>query len=260
MLCNRCHNQIPDGSTFCPLCGNQLSNNPMSDDATRIAQPSRPNYQQQPNYQQPRPSQPNYGQPASQPYYAPAPKKNNTGLWVVVGVLAAALIGLGIWLLVDTLNDKGGVQQPPKDEQVVQGQTATDKAEQKRKDEQSSSDSQEEQQTSSQPEQQQTVAPAQTMSKSTQRSGTVVLKGKLNGDNVTFTLYPQGGDYYVGSFQNHKVGVTWNVEGYITSDRFDFTSTGLPRNWSFNASADGDSYAGTSSNGTVTYNMYLHFE
>ena len=249
MLCNRCHNQIPDGSTFCPLCGNQLSNNPMSDDATRIAQPS------QPNYQQPSPSQPNYGYPSFQPYYAPTPKKkNNTGLWVVVGVLAAALIGLGIWLLVDTLNDNGGTQQPPKDAQVVEGQTATEKAEQKRTEEQSSTS---EKQTA-QPEQE-TVASVP-VRKSSHRSGTAVLKGKLNGDNVTFTLYPQGGDYYVGTFQNHKVGVTWNVEGYITDENFEFTSTGLPRNWSFIAVADGDSYAGTSSNGTVTYNMYLHYE
>ncbi len=249
MICNRCHNQIPDGSTFCPLCGAQLSNNPMNDDATRIAQPS------QPNYQQPRPSQPNYGQ---QPYYAPAPqKKSNAGLWIVVGILAAALLGLGGWLLVDTLNDKGGVQQPSKDAQVT---SAVEKAEQKRAEE--STTSQEQTQEPEPEPQQQTAAPApqQTIAKTTHRSGTVVLKGKLNGDNVTFTLYPQGGEYYVGSFQNHKVGVTWSVEGYITSNSFEFTSTGLARNWSFIATADGDSYAGTSTNGTVTYNMYLHYE
>lgn len=220
----------------------------MNDDATRIAQPS------QNNYQQPRPSQPNYGRQSQQPYYAPAPqKKSNAGLWIVVGILAAALLGLGGWLLVDTLNDKG-VQQPSKDAQVT---SAMDKAEQKRAEEQTTSQPQEPQ------PQPQTVAPApqQTVATTTRRpSGTVVLKGKLNGDNVTFTLYPQGGDYYVGSFQNHKVGVTWSVEGYLTSNRFDFTSTGLPKNWSFVAAADGESFAGTSSNGSVTYNMYLHYQ
>ena len=121
MRCIRCNSLIPDGSTFCPVCGAQVSNNPLGDDATRIASPSQP-----PHRQAAPPPHANYGAPMQQQqYYAPAPKpKNNTVLWVIVGILAAALLGLGGWLLMDTLSDKGDANQPSKDAQVVKASSS----------------------------------------------------------------------------------------------------------------------------------------
>lgn len=272
MRCNRCNAQIPDGSTFCPACGTQLSNNPLGDDATRIAQPSAP-----PSRPPSTPPSTPVGQPyqqraypPQQPYYAPAPKeKSNTALWVVVGVLAAALLGLGGWLLVDTLNGNGDATQPAKDAQVVQVTSAVDKqkAQQSQTSSQSSQTSSQQSSSSAteevaQPESQPQVVPApqQTSPRPSATSERVVLKGKLNGDNVTFTLFSQGSDYYIGSFQNHKVGVTWSVEGYLYPGSVELRSTGLKKDWNFYAAGDPDHLSGRSTNGTVTYDMQLHYE
>ena len=261
MRCIRCNSLIPDGSTFCPVCGAQVSNNPLGDDATRIASPSQP-----PHRQAAPPPHANYGAPMQQQqYYAPAPKpKNNTVLWVIVGILAAALLGLGGWLLMDTLSDKGDANQPSKDAQVVKASSSVDKQESQTSSQQAA---QPEQQTSqpeqqiSQPEPQQVApVPQQSNPQRVSSDGTVVLKGKLNGDNVTFTLFPQGANYYVGSFQNHKMGVTWGVEGYLYPGSMEFRSTGLKKNWSFTAAGDQEVLSGTSSNGTVTYDMRLYYQ
>ena len=49
MFCHNCGKQVPDGSSFCPMCGRTLAAAPQPE------QPTQPTYtyQEQPTYSQP---------------------------------------------------------------------------------------------------------------------------------------------------------------------------------------------------------------
>lgn len=116
MQCPNCHNQLKDGSTFCPYCGAK-----QYAPQQPAQQPQQPPYPQQQNYGQPyrQPAQQQYRQPAQQPYrqpaqqpypqqYAPpaqtaAPKKSGKkALIAVIAVVLALLLaggGVAAWLI-----------------------------------------------------------------------------------------------------------------------------------------------------------------
>lgn len=79
MFCEKCGNQVPDGSKFCEKCGNPIAQAPAPQAAQPVQQPVQQNYQQpqqpvQQNYQQP--VQQSYQQPAQQPVQPPkAPRQ-----------------------------------------------------------------------------------------------------------------------------------------------------------------------------------------
>ena len=89
-FCNACKNQVPDGTKFCPYCGEPILQQPQQRPAPQFyaqdeqpAEPAKPNpkrpatvvvneepVRQQPQYQQPEPQpQPQYQQPEPQPQY-----------------------------------------------------------------------------------------------------------------------------------------------------------------------------------------------
>ncbi|MDR0913779.1 MAG: zinc ribbon domain-containing protein [Oscillospiraceae bacterium] len=90
MFCLKCGNQIPDGATFCPACGEKSA-----PAAAPAPQPqAAPQYQApvpppQPQYQQP--VQPQYQQPQYQaPYQQPVTQSDNSKLYKIlsyVGIL-----------------------------------------------------------------------------------------------------------------------------------------------------------------------------
>lgn len=93
--CTHCGSQLPEGSTFCPNCGQSV-----------IQQPQQPQYQQpqQPQYQQP---QPQYQQP-----YQPANGGGNKGLlYGIIGLLALLLIGGGAYFFISSNNEKEAAAQ-----------------------------------------------------------------------------------------------------------------------------------------------------
>lgn len=97
MRCNQCGLDCPDNSRFCPGCGTMFA-----------AQPTKPAYQQ-PAYQQPAYQQPAYQQNAYQQpvYQQPAKNTNKLILWIVIGVIVAAGIGVGLFFLLRG-KDSGG--------------------------------------------------------------------------------------------------------------------------------------------------------
>lgn len=112
MICPNCGNQIADNSTFCPVCGGNVSAS-----YNAQPQPQQPQYTapQQPQYTQPQQpqygqqyagqqyGQPQYnGQPYGQPYAQPVPpmppapaKKPNKAI-TIIAIVVAALVVLGV--------------------------------------------------------------------------------------------------------------------------------------------------------------------
>ena len=93
-FCTKCGGSIPEGSAFCPNCGEPVAQ----------AAPQQPQYQQsvyqpqQPQYQQPAYQQPVYQQPAYQPTANVGPQPNllvfgilSLVFEVIVGIILGAI-------------------------------------------------------------------------------------------------------------------------------------------------------------------------
>lgn len=96
MNCANCGTQNADGARFCAGCGSQLPTAPAYQapayEAPAYQAPVQNPYQApvQNPYEAPNP----YGAPPAYDPYAPASKKNNTWLWIVLGVVAVAAIAV----------------------------------------------------------------------------------------------------------------------------------------------------------------------
>lgn len=128
MICPSCGNQIADNSTFCPVCGGNVSAsaNPQPNPAQpqfnqqyagAQGQPAQPQYNQpygqpaQPQYGQPQQpyGQQQYGQPYSQPYYTQPmptpPAKKKPKVLAIIAIVVAAFVAIGvIGFVVDELS------------------------------------------------------------------------------------------------------------------------------------------------------------
>ena len=80
------------------------------------------------------------------------------------------------------------------------------------------------------------------------------LSGILNGDYVTFELYPNGSSSVSGVFTNYTINVAFNVSGTLTDSKMSLRSVNHGK-WRFRASRHGGSYRGTCTNGSSTYSF-----
>ena len=80
------------------------------------------------------------------------------------------------------------------------------------------------------------------------------LSGILNGDYVTFELYPNGSSSVSGVFTNYTINVAFNVSGTLTDSKMSLRSVNHGK-WRFKASRHGGSYRGTCTNGSSTYSF-----
>lgn len=104
--CRECGKEISDQAEMCPHCGTPyvVKGEPV-DEVTQTVAPSNgeQQYAQQPQPQQPQPHQ--YQQP-QQPYYPPQQGGSGNGLlYLIIGLLAAGLIGLGLYVFLGQKND-----------------------------------------------------------------------------------------------------------------------------------------------------------
>jgi hypothetical protein len=76
----------------------------------------------------------------------------------------------------------------------------------------------------------------------------------LNGDYVTFELYPNGSSSVSGVFTNYTINVAFNVSGTLTDSKMSLRSVNHGK-WRFRASRHGGSYRGTCTNGSSTYSF-----
>lgn len=90
--CRECGQEISDKAEMCPHCGTPfvVKGEPVDETTQMNAAPNPGNTQQQ-QYQQPQ-----------QPYYPPQQNSSGNGLlYLIIGLLAAGLIGLGLYVFSD---------------------------------------------------------------------------------------------------------------------------------------------------------------
>ena len=100
-ICTHCGREVPPGNTVCPACGENVQATAPA--FTPVVQPGTP---PPPAYTQPGYAQPGYAQSAT-PYATPPPPAKSgsavkiilivVGVFVFLGILAAAVVGIGIW-------------------------------------------------------------------------------------------------------------------------------------------------------------------
>ena len=120
MNCNKCGNNIPDNSVFCPACGSPVENRPVVQEQPNgyaqavpqqpvVEQPvySQPVVNEQPVYdQQIMNGQPVYGQQVmnGQPVYGQpymmSPKKKSKAPWIVLGISSVLLIAIIVMVII----------------------------------------------------------------------------------------------------------------------------------------------------------------
>lgn len=117
-FCTNCGAQVPDGTKFCPSCGQKMAGGAAPSAAApaqqSYQQPAQQDYQQQGGYQQPQ--QQSYQPPTQQSYantaYAPAPEapkqKKPLDKKTLIIIAAAALAVIIAVVLVVVLGGKGG--------------------------------------------------------------------------------------------------------------------------------------------------------
>ena len=100
MFCSKCSAKIPDGSLFCPECGQKLVSAAQS-------YPQGPQVRQQPQYVPPRERQTRVSpvvQPVSDPLRAPLSTGNFFWMPVLIGIPLVGLILLLVWAFSKDVN------------------------------------------------------------------------------------------------------------------------------------------------------------
>lgn len=108
MFCNKCGNPIPDGSAFCPACGNKIEAAPVAPVAAPVAAPApvveapvAAPAAPAPVVESPvAPVQPVYAAPVA-PQPAPKKKKNPTLLIVIIAIVALLAVAAALLFLTD---------------------------------------------------------------------------------------------------------------------------------------------------------------
>lgn len=112
MFCNKCGNPIPDGSAFCPACGNKIEVAPVAAPVAPVAAPVAPvapvveapvaaPAAPAPVVEAPvAPVQPVYAAPVA-PQPAPKKKKNPTLLIVIIAIVALLAVAAALLFLTD---------------------------------------------------------------------------------------------------------------------------------------------------------------
>lgn len=117
MNCKNCGTQINQGEMFCRNCGAsvEVNNQPVMQPTQPVGnvqptmQPNQPMMNQQVAQPMPQTMNQPMGQPMMQPMMQQAPKKNNTGVIVLVAVVVVAVLVIGgVLLATRGKNDKGG--------------------------------------------------------------------------------------------------------------------------------------------------------
>jgi len=121
--CRECGQEISDKAEMCPHCGTPfvVKGEPVDETTQMNAAPNPGNTQQQ-QYQQP--------QQPQQPYYPPQQNSSGNGLlYLIIGLLAAGLIGLGLYVFLGQKSDTQ--EQTGKEVAKVETPTTTTETEEK---------------------------------------------------------------------------------------------------------------------------------
>lgn len=213
MKCPICQAEISDGAQFCPKCGTKIS---------------------QDNWQQtPQPAQENVRVVYTQ---TPQQSSSNSALYAIVGFLAAAVIGLGIWMFVRSSGDKK--EQPTQIAQIAQSAQPAQPAQPA----QSAQSAQ-----SAQP----AAAPVPAPQRTYTIQGNHRMRGSISNYPITLEFYVSGtqvsGTYYYHSQgSSHRMTVSGYIDGqYMVLEEYapDGLNTGY-----FSGSFNGYRYAGSFTN------------
>ena len=245
--CFRCHAMISDKAQFCPVCGSQ--------------QPTSPHGSYQPTQtQDAHPQNSQYGGPP-----AARGQKSNGWVWALVAFLAAAVLGVGGWLVYDKLirADDAPVFVPADGNLGNEKKTADDtkarktKADQDKKsdaDKKTGKDRQEKKEgASDEPER-----PSKTTA---QPSGPYSMTGSVDKYPITMSISITDGDVY-GTYYYHSQGSgkRMTLTGTISADRRmyleEYAPDGINTGY-FEGSFDGSTYAGHFSNYEKDSHLYF---
>ena len=224
--CVFCHSDMSEHAAFCPICGKP--------------QPQQTVYRQ--------PQQTQYQQPNPAPVPQPQQSKSNGAIWAIVGFLAAAVIGLGGWLVYDKL-----IKEQPSSTPVVAA--TVDKEKSAEKQQTVKKEAAEKKEKVKQKEQ-------QTVSQQPRPiRGAYNLTGAISKYPITMNISITDGEV-VGTYYYHSQGSKnkMTVNGYMTADHRivleEFAPSGLNTGY-FDGYFNGTTFSGQFSN--YEKNSHLSF-
>ena len=204
MKCPSCNTQLSDHAAFCPHCGANVS--AMT------------------------PQQMDYNDRTAYPQQHSQRSNSNGVLYGILGFLVAAVIGLGIWILVKTTTGK----EQPQQAQVARTTTA-------------------QQQTATQPAQKQqtTVQTAPAPQRTYSIQGQHRMRGSISQYPITMEIYVSG-TQVSGTYYYHSQGSSnrMTVDGYINGTYMvleEYAPSGLNTGY-FHGDFNGYSYSGQFTN------------
>lgn len=215
--CIYCQSDMSDHAAFCPKCGK--------------SQPQQTMY---------RPAQ----QPRQQPAYQPEKSKSNGALWAVIGFLAAAVLGLGGWIVYDNFIKENpapatsvSTTAPDKEKNATKEQTKKEQANKTEKETKKVSE-------------EKTSQPAQARPKTIR--GAYNLTGAISKYPITMNISITDGDvvgtyYYHSQGRNNKMTVYGNISADHRMYLEEYAPSGLNTGY-FDGYFNGEAYTGQFSN------------